>query len=85
MNFLWAFLGFLLISIVVTVVLEVKRMGGKPIPKLSWKKGPFPAMPFIAFIFGSLLGQYQNIWICLIGLGLVVVLLKTDFFFDEKD
>ncbi|BEH89793.1 hypothetical protein [Klebsiella phage phiKp_32] len=85
MNFLWAFLGFLLISIVVTVVLEVKRAGGKPIPKLSWKKGSFPAMPFISFIFGCLLGQYQNIWVCLIGLALVVVLLKTDFFFEEKD
>lgn len=85
MNYLWLFLGSLLISIVVKVVQEVKRMGGNPIPKLSWKKGSFPAMPFISFIFGCLLGQYQNIWVCLIGLGLVVVLLKTDFFFEEKD
>lgn len=84
MNYLWVFLAMLGAKIIFAIYKDSKEMGYNPIPKVEWRGGAFPAGPVVYFLFGCAIGNYQNIYLCLGVLALIIVILKCDFFVREE-
>ena len=84
MNYLWDFLAILGIKFIFAIHKDSKEMGYSPIPKVEWRGGAFSAGPVVYFLFGCAIGNYQNIYLCLGVLALIIVILKCDFFVREE-
>ena len=84
MIYIWFSLMGLGIKFIIAVYKDSKEMGYSPIPKVEWRGGEFPAGPVVYFLLGCAIGNYQNVYLCLIILVLIIVILKCDFFVREE-
>lgn len=84
MNYIWILLLMLGIKFVIMIYKDSKEMGFNPIPKIEWRGGAFSAGPVIYFLLGCAIGNYQNFYLCLLALMLIIIILKCDFFVREE-